>query len=158
MNFIRKMRKLQHNAKALSPVVASIILIAVTVAVSLAVAVWMGGLTTGFMQTEQLQITSVTIDAVTDTAVISVSNTGTSAVTINQVFVGSAQITTGLTYANVTGRTGMFDTGTLSANSQGYINIGASAAQGFVAGNNYMIKAITSKGTTVQYSAVAGPT
>jgi flagellin-like protein len=38
MNFVRKMRKLQHNAKALSPVVASIILIAVTVAVSIAVA------------------------------------------------------------------------------------------------------------------------
>ena len=53
MNFVRKMKKLQHNAKALSPVVASIILIAVTVAVSIAVAAWMGGLSSSFMQTEQ---------------------------------------------------------------------------------------------------------
>jgi flagellin-like protein len=47
MKILRKIRK---NAKALSPVVASIILIAVTVAVSIAVAAWMGALTVGFME------------------------------------------------------------------------------------------------------------
>lgn len=36
------MRKLKRNKRALSPVVASIILIAVTVAVSIAVAIWLG--------------------------------------------------------------------------------------------------------------------
>jgi len=41
--------KILKSKKALSPVVASIILIAVTVAVSLAVAIWMGALTGGFM-------------------------------------------------------------------------------------------------------------
>jgi flagellin-like protein len=41
--------KMLKSKKALSPVVASIILVAVTVAVSLAVAVWMGALTGGFM-------------------------------------------------------------------------------------------------------------
>jgi flagellin-like protein len=41
--------KILKNRKALSPVVASIILIAVTVAVSIAVAAWMGALTIGFM-------------------------------------------------------------------------------------------------------------
>ncbi|MEM2386850.1 MAG: archaellin/type IV pilin N-terminal domain-containing protein [Candidatus Bathyarchaeia archaeon] len=41
--------KLFKSRKALSPVVASIILIAVTVAVSIAVAAWMGALTIGFM-------------------------------------------------------------------------------------------------------------
>ena len=61
MNFVRKMRKLQHNAKALSPVVASIILIAVTVAVSIAVAAWMGGLSSSFMQTEQVSIANASI-------------------------------------------------------------------------------------------------
>jgi flagellin-like protein len=43
--------KILKNRKALSPVVASIILIAVTVAVSIAVAAWMGALTIGFMGT-----------------------------------------------------------------------------------------------------------
>ena len=50
MNTFRKIKKKQ---KALSPVVASIILIAVTVAVSIAVAAWMGGMTIGFMGTAE---------------------------------------------------------------------------------------------------------
>jgi flagellin-like protein len=41
--------KIGKNAKALSPVVASIILIAVTVAVSVVVAAWMGGMSIGLM-------------------------------------------------------------------------------------------------------------
>ena len=48
-----------RSRKALSPVVASIILIAVTVAVSIAVAAWMGALTFQFTATEQLQITNM---------------------------------------------------------------------------------------------------
>ena len=45
-------RKLKKNSKALSPVVASIILIAVTVAVSVVVAAWMGGMSIGLMETQ----------------------------------------------------------------------------------------------------------
>ncbi len=53
-------RKFRKNAKALSPVVASIILIAVTVAVSVVVAAWMGGMTIGLMgNAEQVSITNV---------------------------------------------------------------------------------------------------
>jgi flagellin-like protein len=49
--------KILKNRKALSPVVASIILIAVTVAVSIAVAAWMGALSFGFMGSgESLQV------------------------------------------------------------------------------------------------------
>jgi flagellin-like protein len=53
MNYPEKIRKIQNNTKALSPVVASIILIAVTVAVSVAVAMWMGGLAGGFMESAE---------------------------------------------------------------------------------------------------------
>ena len=61
MNF----RKFKKNAKALSPVVASIILIAVTVAVSVVVAAWMGGMTIGLMgNAEQAKITN---DVLTNT-------------------------------------------------------------------------------------------
>ncbi|MEM2440601.1 MAG: archaellin/type IV pilin N-terminal domain-containing protein [Candidatus Bathyarchaeia archaeon] len=48
--------KLFKSRKALSPVVASIILIAVTVAVSIAVAAWMGALTFTFTAVEELQM------------------------------------------------------------------------------------------------------
>jgi len=49
--------KILKCKKALSPVVASIILIAVTVAVSIAVAAWMGALTFTFMRTEEIAFT-----------------------------------------------------------------------------------------------------
>ena len=50
--------KILRSKKALSPVVASIILIAVTVAVSIAVAAWMGALTFTFMKTEEISFTA----------------------------------------------------------------------------------------------------
>ena len=61
MNY-SKFRKFKKNAKALSPVIATIILIAVTVAVSVVVAAWMGALTIGFMgNAEQASITNVVL-------------------------------------------------------------------------------------------------
>ena len=88
--------KILKSKKALSPVVASIILIAVTVAVSIAVAAWMGALSFSFMGTEQLTIsklewkTSPTIGFV-----LTVNNTGTKDLTITQIQVNYG--TTGVT-------------------------------------------------------------
>jgi flagellin-like protein len=84
--------KILKNRKALSPVVASIILIAVTVAVSIAVAAWMGALSFGFMGSgESLQVgtpygwnsTSVTVN---------VANTGGGIVTIKYFRVTGTQV------------------------------------------------------------------
>jgi flagellin-like protein len=81
---MKTLRKIRKNAKALSPVVASIILIAVTVAVSIAVAAWMGALTVSFMGSSSLTITDV--DFSTDGSIaIDVKNSGTNDVTIAQV-------------------------------------------------------------------------
>ncbi len=78
----KKFRKFKKNAKALSPVIATIILIAVTVAVSVVVAAWMGGLTLGFMgNAEQASITTLTFNSATS-ATVTVQNTGSNAVTI----------------------------------------------------------------------------
>jgi len=78
--------KILKSKKALSPVVASIILIAVTVAVSIAVAAWMGALTFTFTATEQVQITDLEFTTSEQSKVIKVTvrNTGTSPVTIAQ--------------------------------------------------------------------------
>jgi flagellin-like protein len=84
------MRKLLKSRKALSPVVAAIILIAVTVAVSIAVAAWMGSLTIGFMETSELTITELTFDDSAETIVCSITNSGTSSVTIDYVKVNGA--------------------------------------------------------------------
>ena len=74
MNTFRTIRK---NAKALSPVVASIILIAVTVAVSVAVAAWMGGMTVGFMgNAEQVTVTNVDFSRSNYNGTVTFKNTG----------------------------------------------------------------------------------
>ncbi len=91
MNTIRKIRK---NAKALSPVVASIILIAVTVAVSIAVAAWMGGMTIGFMGSSSVTFTNVQFTPAGTTGTqntidCSLKNTGTKTVTIAAVRVNN---------------------------------------------------------------------
>ena len=75
--------KILKNAKALSPVVASIILIAVTVAVSIAVAAWMGALSFNFMGTEQMQFTNSAIG--TANANITVRNSGSGDLSIQEV-------------------------------------------------------------------------
>src|SRR5208337_3920791 len=81
MNF-RKLRKFAKNAKALSPVIATIILIAVTVAVSVVVAAWMGGMTIGLMgNAEQASMTNIVLTA-PSTATVTVQNTGAATVTI----------------------------------------------------------------------------
>jgi len=79
-----KMKKFRRSKKALSPVVASIILIAVTVAVSIAVAAWMGALTVGFMGSSSVTITDVTFNS-GNTATLYLKNTGTKTVTIVSV-------------------------------------------------------------------------
>jgi flagellin-like protein len=71
-----------RSRKALSPVVASIILIAVTVAVSIAVAAWMGALSFNFMNTEQGQIQYMAVDSTNNLITVTFKNSGTSAITI----------------------------------------------------------------------------
>jgi len=87
---MKTLRKIRKNAKALSPVVASIILIAVTVAVSIAVAAWMGALTVGFMGSSSLNINDVTFQGTGDSEILlAVRNTGTKSVTVAQVKVNN---------------------------------------------------------------------
>lgn len=94
---MKNLRKIRKNTKALSPVVASIILIAVTVAVSIAVAAWMGALTVGFMDTNSVTITDASFTETAadaqDTITLAVKNTGTSSVTIASAKVNGVTVT-----------------------------------------------------------------
>jgi archaeal type IV pilus assembly protein PilA len=143
------MKSFRRSRKALSPVVASIILVAVTVAVSIAVAVWMGALSTGFMQTEQLTITSVQFRTGTPEYInVTASNTGTTGVKIEQVWVNGVQKTA--TYALSDG-TAISDA-TVPANAKG---VTIQVTQDWDIGNSYQIKLVSAKGTTFLYVAVA---
>jgi flagellin-like protein len=142
-----KMKNLRKSRKALSPVVASIILIAVTVAVSIAVAAWMGALTIGFMGgSEQVEIRTITFSG-TDTATLTVRNTGTSAVSIQEVWVNNGAYLTGTT-APCVNATLPFS---IAANTNVAIKITMTS---WTAGDNYQFKLVTAKGNPFMKNAV----
>jgi flagellin-like protein len=96
--------KILRSRKALSPVVASIILIAVTVAVSIAVAAWMGALSFSFMNNgEQVQLGSPYGWVNLGTTVnITVSCPGGNAFTVTQVRVNNTAVPFTWAYSNGT--------------------------------------------------------
>ena len=141
---MKTLRKIRKNSKALSPVVASIILIAVTVAVSIAVAAWMGALTVGFMDTNTVTITSVAFTESNTEIDLVVKNTGTSSVTLATGKVNGEGCTMAAA-SSLTIADGGTDTITLS---------GAGAAT--TAGNSYKIDLYDASGQIVgSYQAVA---
>ena len=76
-----------NNKKGLSPVVASIILIAVTVAVAIAATTWLGSMSFSFTSTEEIHISSCQWAEDASYVDLTVKNSGTSSVTLD-----SAQI------------------------------------------------------------------
>jgi len=128
--------KILKSKKALSPVVASIILIAVTVAVSIAVAAWMGALTFSFMGSSSLSITDMDFQGGTgnanNTIVLSVKNTGTSSITVGTVKVNNAV----KTFTPLTLDSG--DSGTITVSSVGWVD-----------GNPYKVDLYDTSGTGI---------
>ena len=147
--------KIIKNKKALSPVIAAIILVAVTVAVSIAVAAWMGTLTSTFMGTEQLKITNVQFSNSTatkhDIIYITANNTGTSPVTINEVWVNNQRQNS--VVENKTGGNSL--PLTVSANAGIVLKVTLPSGSYWVAGGSYQIKLVTSKGNQFYYTATA---
>jgi flagellin-like protein len=144
------MRKLLKSKKALSPVVAAIILIAVTVAVSIAVAAWMGSLTIGFMETSELTVTQMISAPTSHALYFNMTNSGTSEVTISMVKVNGNTMPMGAT-ANVTRDDGtVADDYTFDAGETGAIKIVYwGATYDVTAGNKYNVNFFTSDGTLV---------
>jgi flagellin-like protein len=130
-----------RKRKALSPVVASIILIAVTVAVSIAVAAWMGALTFQFTATEQISITNLSFQTGTPGSILVIANnTGTTSVTINEAWVNNVKLNP--TFPN---------SGLILANSGFALNMTTNV----VAGYSYQVKLVSSKGNQFLYTATA---
>jgi flagellin-like protein len=143
MNTLRKMRK---NAKALSPVVASIILIAVTVAVSIAVAAWMGALVVGNMNTEEVKITNAAFDSpLAGDVTLTVRNTGSSAVVITDAYIGTV---------DETANSNLGATGTSIAPND-VITVEITPTTAFVNGQSYQFKLMSTKGNAFVYTGTA---
>jgi archaeal type IV pilus assembly protein PilA len=133
------MKNFRKSKKALSPVVASIILIAVTVAVSIAVAAWMGALSFGFMQTEEIRITGLTFPE-TGKMQVSGANIGTSTVVITSALVNGNPV-------DVVQEMPL----SLGPNAP----IAMTLTSEWTAGNNYQVTLISSKGNQWVYNAFA---
>jgi flagellin-like protein len=131
------MKNFRRSKKALSPVVASIILIAVTVAVSIAVAAWMGALTIGFMGTEEVRITNV--EFLSDTqAQVTAKNTGSIDVTLTEAYVGNNAATASNLTVITPGQ-----------------EIDVIVDGQYVSGTSYQFKLVSSKGNPFVYTATA---
>jgi archaeal type IV pilus assembly protein PilA len=113
MNFAKNIRKVRKNVRAISPVIATLLMIAIAVVASLVTYAWVMGYMN--FQTEKtgkaIQIQSVanftTGVAATDNLMIYVQNVGDSAVTFNaqSVFVNGAMVSSNATGTLAAGST-----------------------------------------------------
>ncbi|MBS7633924.1 type IV pilin [Candidatus Bathyarchaeota archaeon] len=82
-------RRLCANKRGISPVVATVILVAVTIVVAVAVAYWMGGIAGLYTRYEKLEITSIYAEynatVKNFTITVYVKNTGSADATIDNV-------------------------------------------------------------------------
>jgi flagellin-like protein len=141
------LRKIKKNTKALSPVIASIILIAVTVAVSVVVAAWMGGMSLGLMNNAE-QVTATNPVFTADTAVtLTLRNTGASSVTIVSATIdGKSAALSPADPDNVIPK----------GESVPFTAALASPAK-FSPSAQYQISFVTAKGNTIVYTATYNP-
>ena len=87
--------KENRSRRAVSPVIATVILVAVAITVAVAVAYWMGGIAGQYTQFEKCEIQTaiVTLDAYGNWEVsIKVKNSGSRAATLTNIFVNDAEV------------------------------------------------------------------
>ena len=78
------------NMRAISPVIATVIIVSVAIAIAVAVAFWMTGITGLFTRYEKLEVISAYAtgsESAGWTVVLEVRNTGTTDVTIDEIFI-----------------------------------------------------------------------
>lgn len=147
---IEKKMKMLKSRKALSPVVASIILIAVTVAVSIAVAAWMGALTFTFTKTEELKITGILWED--NYANLTVTNTGASTLTITGVKVDQSATTGVIEDASIP-----TETYNLAKGETKVLQIYNIDSADWTSGTKYTFAVLTAGGNQYEYPATANP-
>ena len=80
------MKTIRLNKKGISPIIATVIIVAVAIGVSISVAYWVTGIVPAFTRYEELKIGSCYIDDSTTTIIV-IKNTGSSDATIDSVHV-----------------------------------------------------------------------
>jgi len=83
-------RLVMKNRKAISPVIATVILVAVAITIAVAVSYWMSGISSSYTKFEKVEIQSaqcVKNGTTSWTITLSLKNTGSATATINNVYV-----------------------------------------------------------------------
>lgn len=86
-----------RNRRAISPVIATVILVAVAITISIAVAYWMGGIASGYTKFEKVEIQTgvCALDKYGNWNVtLSLKNTGSAAATLTNIFVNDIEVNT----------------------------------------------------------------
>jgi FlaG/FlaF family flagellin (archaellin) len=91
---MRKFGSFRKNSKAISPVISTIIIVAVSIVMSIAAAYWMLGLGTAFTRFEKLEFTNAYAFKQDGKFEIrmTIRNTGTAALSIGQVFLNGKPV------------------------------------------------------------------
>ncbi|MEM3404462.1 MAG: archaellin/type IV pilin N-terminal domain-containing protein [Nitrososphaeria archaeon] len=138
-----------RSLKGISPVIATIVVIAVAVAISLAVAFWASGLVGTFTRFEKLEIKNsyVTREVNEYRIVVSYKNSGSSDVTLTEIFVSDKPLSQFWSTATVneTSFTQVF----IPAGTDGVFSISFpddAGVKAFVEGQTIEIKAQSSSG------------
>jgi len=82
-----KRKSLSHDKRAVSAVIATVIIVAVTIAIAIAVAYWMGGLATIFTRYEKIEVKSAYVTKASGVYTVTVNfvNTGATQTSIDSV-------------------------------------------------------------------------
>ena len=126
----------KKNRKAVSPVIATVILVAVAITISVAVAYWMGGISSQYTKFEKVEVQNAIVTQNPDglwTIVVKLKNTGTSQCSITDAFINDRSLGTGISYTTTLGTLpavgsglgtwGYKDTATLASGATGEVTI-----------------------------------
>ena len=150
-------KNMSRDKRALSPVIATVILISVTIVVAVAVAYWMGAIATGYTSFEQIELP--TTYAKWDSTgtfwnvTIELKNSGSADASLNNVFVNDVPLkdyTTGLVALVYNGANQTLTSISIAVNKGNSVTVsillGQSTANGFTAGTRVDLKVHTAAG------------
>lgn len=118
--------------RAVSPVIATVILVAVAITITIAVAYWMGGIAGMYTKFEKVEIQSAVCTTGVNATIgkywnlnVMLKNSGSSAATLNGLFINDIEVQNYYTYELVNEST-TTSMGTTSTNKEMTINVGQS--------------------------------
>ena len=135
------------SRKGISPVIATVILVAVAITVSVSVAYWMGGISSLYTRLEKIEIQSIVAAkgvAGNYTITLAAKNTGSADATIDSVFINGKPLSqfTGVTSSLAVGGTSCLAGGSATVR----VNVPANAGAPFTSGTTIEVKLHTAGG------------